>query len=128
MNLVLFAGFLEKIFTNNTKSQLDSLVTTGEVFYILTLELLTDAGTIVQAWSSPEALAKCKQFEPTLKPKVHSGDKADPNHPSLLWNAMIYPILPMTINGKLELSRGACNRLISTCFGESVNGLNLVLF
>jgi len=45
-------------------------------------------GTIVQAWSSPDALKVC----PTT-------DILGPNDPSNLWNAMIVPILPMTITG-----------------------------
>jgi len=48
-------------------------------------------GTIVQAWSSPDALKKCPQLD------VPVG--ADPNDPSALWNAMIIPILRMTIKG-----------------------------
>jgi len=50
-------------------------------------------GTIVQAWSSPEALAKCKSAE-SSEPKV-----GGPNDPSQLWNAMIVPVLPMSIKG-----------------------------
>jgi len=55
-------------------------------------------GTIIQAWSSPDALSKCtaeKHFK--VGHKVSS--KLDPNHNSLLWNAMISPLLPMTIKG-----------------------------
>jgi len=49
-------------------------------------------GTIVQAWSSPQALAKCKSENNEKK-------RADPNQPSVLWNAMIIPILNTTIKG-----------------------------
>jgi len=57
------------------------------------LGLLSDnwGGTPVQAWSSPDALKKCPQ-----KSLVYG---AGPNDPSNLWNAMIVPILPMTIKG-----------------------------
>jgi len=51
-------------------------------------------GTIVQAWSSPEALAKCPAGAPGGDPIA-----ADPNLPSVLWNAMIVPVLDMTILG-----------------------------
>jgi len=50
-------------------------------------------GTPVEAWSSPDALAKCK----TRIPRAISGP--NPNTPSVLWNAMIVPLLPMTIRG-----------------------------
>lgn len=55
--------------------------------------LLSDnwGGTPVQAWSSPDALAKCK----AESPKKVGG----PSDPSQLWNAMIVPILRMTIKG-----------------------------
>jgi len=49
-------------------------------------------GTIVQAWSSPEALSKCN---------VSVQVEAPPNDKSDLWNAMIVPILPMTITGAI---------------------------
>jgi len=48
-------------------------------------------GTPVQAWSSPDALKVC----PTTAVTPIGG----PNDPSNLWNAMILPILPMTITG-----------------------------
>eukprot|EP01121_Diplochlamys_sp_Union-15-3_P000221 TRINITY_DN10225_c0_g1_i1.p1 TRINITY_DN10225_c0_g1~~TRINITY_DN10225_c0_g1_i1.p1 ORF type:complete len:488 (-),score=93.08 TRINITY_DN10225_c0_g1_i1:60-1523(-) len=47
-------------------------------------------GTIIQTWSSPQALSQCPQVNPNLPP---------PNQPSLLWNSMIVPLLPMTIKG-----------------------------
>jgi len=52
-------------------------------------------GTPVQAWSSAEALTKCKAMEPP--PSRVEG----PNDPTQLWNAMIVPILPMTITGAI---------------------------
>jgi sialate O-acetylesterase len=47
-------------------------------------------GTIVQAWSSPDALKVCPTTADT---------PGGPNDPSNLWNAMIVPVLPMTITG-----------------------------
>jgi sialate O-acetylesterase len=51
-------------------------------------------GTIVQAWSSPDALKQC----PASGVVEYVGG---PNDPSNLWNAMIVPILPMTITGAI---------------------------
>jgi sialate O-acetylesterase len=63
--------------------------------YQVPLGLFSDnwGGTIVQAWSSPEALKVC--------PATSSDETSvgGPNDPSNLWNAMIVPILPMTITG-----------------------------
>jgi len=63
------------------------------------LGLINDnwGGTPVQAWSSPDALKLCPG-----SPVESSSDKyrvGGPNDPSQLWNAMIVPILPMTILG-----------------------------
>jgi len=62
--------------------------------YKVPLGLISDnwGGTPVQAWSSPDALKVCPATEPV--PQV-----GGPNDPSQLWNAMIVPILPMTITG-----------------------------
>lgn len=51
-------------------------------------------GTIVQAWSSPEALAKCNSTE-------HLSADPDPNTHTVLWNAMIVPFLPQVIRGAI---------------------------
>jgi len=51
-------------------------------------------GTPVQAWSSPDALTKCTQS--AVK---RSAESTGPDSPSQLWNAMIVPVLPMTILG-----------------------------
>jgi len=56
-------------------------------------------GTIVQAWSSPDALKKCNAEDNMNVARVDSG--AGPNDPSVLWNAMIVPVLPMSITGAL---------------------------
>jgi len=70
------------------------------------LGLVSDnwGGTIDEAWSSPQALAKCKRSpvnyylkDETVWSTGYTGP--DPNTPSVLWNAMIVPVLPMTILG-----------------------------
>uniref|UniRef100_A0A6B2L341 Sialate O-acetylesterase domain-containing protein n=1 Tax=Arcella intermedia TaxID=1963864 RepID=A0A6B2L341_9EUKA len=48
-------------------------------------------GTPVEAWSSPDALAKC--------PVKESEQLGGPGDKSQLWNAMIVPILQMSISG-----------------------------
>lgn len=60
-------------------------------------------GTIVQAWSSPDAMGRCKQaeIEHTQSPAMIELFGVDPNHPNLLWNAMIVPFLDMTITGAI---------------------------
>lgn len=50
-------------------------------------------GTIIQAWSSPDVLKKCQKSE-------NRTEYGNPyNMDSVLWNAMIHPLLNMTING-----------------------------
>ncbi|KAL3884163.1 hypothetical protein ACJMK2_030383 [Sinanodonta woodiana] len=49
-------------------------------------------GTIIEAWSSHDALAKCTTTG-------HRVNRAAQNHPSVLFNAMVSPFLPMTIYG-----------------------------
>jgi len=61
-------------------------------------------GTPVQAWSSPEAYSKCKANlaeNPVIPSEIPSEQITGPNDPSNLWNAMIVPVLPMTILGAL---------------------------
>jgi len=65
-------------------------------------------GTIVQAWSSPDALAQCNQTDIPKGFRVQSipfGEKKyagpNPNQPSVLWNAMIVPLLPMRVRGAI---------------------------
>ncbi|CAI8011165.1 Sialate O-acetylesterase [Geodia barretti] len=53
-------------------------------------------GTPVEAWSSPDALAKCGKYTSSRKA---DGKAPSPDQPSVLWNAMIYPLLNMTIKG-----------------------------
>jgi len=52
-------------------------------------------GTYVQAWSSPDALKKCG----TTNEKPIGGTQVNPNQPSVLWNAMIVPLLTMRSRG-----------------------------
>jgi len=66
-------------------------------------------GTIIQAWSDPAALKKCgiNSQEPLpLEKNVEISnlvskfsDSVNPNQNSVLYNAMIYPLLPMRIRG-----------------------------
>ena len=53
-------------------------------------------GTPVEAWSSPDALSKCKK---ELEGSPIMSNVKGPGTPSVLWNAMIYPLLNMTIKG-----------------------------
>jgi len=54
-------------------------------------------GTPVQAWSSPDALKKCATSDELAV--ISRDELGGPNDPSNLWNAMIIPILNMTIKG-----------------------------
>jgi len=64
-------------------------------------------GTCVEAWSSPETLTKCNTsslgtYESTasdLSNSPFNGDINDQNTNSVLWNAMIHPLLNTTIHG-----------------------------
>jgi len=66
-------------------------------------------GTRVEAWSSPEMLAKCKSstlaaFESTSsvsKDYPFGEININPDTNSSLWNAMIYPLLNTTIHGAI---------------------------
>ncbi|KAL3884166.1 hypothetical protein ACJMK2_030386 [Sinanodonta woodiana] len=51
-------------------------------------------GTMIEAWSSHDALAKCTSTG-------HTVHRANINLPSVLWNAMVSPFLPMTIYGAI---------------------------
>lgn len=65
-------------------------------------------GTIVQAWSSPDALSKCKLSEPTVPAAATEATTSvvaeptklgGPNDNSVLWNAMIVPFLDLSLKG-----------------------------
>ncbi|KAK2169934.1 hypothetical protein NP493_1171g00022 [Ridgeia piscesae] len=71
-------------------------------------------GTMVEAWSSPDALKQCglkmSDLEKELTSESYKSDlmKMDPvfgymgpQQPSQLWNAMIHPLLNMTIYGAI---------------------------
>jgi sialate O-acetylesterase len=53
-------------------------------------------GTIVEAWSSPDALAECG-----LSPANSSSCSTAPNCNGVLWNAMIFPLLNMRLKGTI---------------------------
>jgi len=55
-------------------------------------------GTYIQAWSSPTALSQCNQ---TSDEEVRKIESPNPNQPSVLWNAMIVPFLPMKVAGAI---------------------------
>jgi len=63
-------------------------------------------GTIVEAWSSPDALAKCPAVSnhknAIQDDMVHSPEAGpDANTPSVLWNAMIVPFLHTSLRAVL---------------------------
>jgi len=77
-------------------------------------------GTIVEAWSSPDALSKCPrmQTENSSQPisshlpfNVIRAPDVDPNEPSVLWNAMVVPYLNMAIRGAIWY-QGESNALL----------------
>jgi len=57
-------------------------------------------GTICEAWTSREALQADEDFKPILDRGKQFNPK-NPNQPSVLFNAMIHPILPFVIRGAL---------------------------
>jgi sialate O-acetylesterase len=93
----------------------------------LTVGLISSnwGGTPVEAWSSPDALSKCKT---ELEDSPIMSQVGGPGAPSVLWNAMINPLLNMTIKGaiwyqgeanagKLGIGRGAGLGLSSGTLG-----------
>ena len=62
-------------------------------------------GTSIQSWSSPTVLKKCNATERTQPMKIDSltneYDITANINDSQLWNAMIYPFLPMTIKAAI---------------------------
>ncbi len=57
-------------------------------------------GTIAEAWTSPAGLAKLKDYSAWVADE--NAKKADgPNHPSVLYNAMISPMIPYAIKGAI---------------------------
>eukprot|EP01102_Stenamoeba_stenopodia_P007032 TRINITY_DN1964_c0_g1_i2.p1 TRINITY_DN1964_c0_g1~~TRINITY_DN1964_c0_g1_i2.p1 ORF type:complete len:561 (+),score=125.97 TRINITY_DN1964_c0_g1_i2:142-1683(+) len=51
-------------------------------------------GTVVQAWSSSDAIDACDSSVDPYNPP-------DPNRDNVLWNAMIVPLLPMRVKGAI---------------------------
>jgi len=66
-------------------------------------------GTPIQSWSSPDALHKCNATETHVEPP--KSGVTGPYDSSQLWNAMIVPILPMSIRGATWY-QGESNTLI----------------
>nr|XP_056716641.1 sialate O-acetylesterase [Euleptes europaea] len=69
-------------------------------------------GTPVEAWSSPKALRKCGLSQDHSRAPVFS-PKFGPKEYSLLWNAMIHPLLNMTLQGVIWY-QGEANTLMNT--------------
>jgi len=63
----------------------------------------TWGGTLIQAWSPVSATEQCKESAPISNFKVQTVTPnayfEDPNHPNLLWNAMMHPYVKMRVNG-----------------------------
>ena len=57
-------------------------------------------GTICEAWTSRQALQADEDFQPLLE-RAKQFNPKNPNQPSVLFNAMIHPILPLVIRGAL---------------------------
>ncbi|CAG5130234.1 unnamed protein product, partial [Candidula unifasciata] len=85
-----------------------------ELGYPIGLVSTTWGGTPIKAWSSPEALAECgvtsntaknqpPEYESYVKqlPPAERAKLSGPETNSVLWNAMVYPLLGMTIYGTL---------------------------
>ncbi|KAM8989232.1 sialate O-acetylesterase isoform 3-T3 [Ara ararauna] len=75
-------------------------------------------GTPIEAWSSPRALQACGLLEdmrspalyPSISPHQHF---SGPQTPSVLWNAMIHPLLNMTLRG-IAWYQGEANAFLHT--------------
>ncbi|PVD28307.1 hypothetical protein C0Q70_10894 [Pomacea canaliculata] len=70
-----------------------------ELQYPIGLIDTTWGGTPVEAWSSPDALATCGLTQKSLPASVNNLE--GPRNFSVLWNAMVYPLLKMTIYGAI---------------------------
>ncbi|KAM6295715.1 sialate O-acetylesterase [Aegotheles albertisi] len=67
-------------------------------------------GTPIEAWSSRRALRACGLLAPTGSPSPHP---SGPQTSSVLWNAMIHPLLNMTLRG-VAWYQGEGNALLHT--------------
>jgi sialate O-acetylesterase len=85
-------------------------------YYLVPIGLVSSnwGGTYIQAWSSPDALAKCtnedykeEEEEPAAQehfPAKYFAEETvagNPNEPSVLWNSMIVPMIPMRVRGAI---------------------------
>lgn len=57
-------------------------------------------GTFAEAWTSRETLAADPDFQPILE-RGATFTPQNPNQPSVLYNAMIHPLLPLAIRGAI---------------------------
>jgi sialate O-acetylesterase len=58
-------------------------------------------GTICEAWTSHEALAADKEWFGPILERGQEFKPGNPNQPSVLFNAMIHPLLPYAIRGAI---------------------------
>ena len=82
-------------------------------YYLVPIGLVSSnwGGTYIQAWSSPDALGKCTNEDYKEEPQLELQEfpaeyfaettAGNPNEPSVLWNAMIVPLLPMRVRGAI---------------------------
>ncbi len=57
-------------------------------------------GTVAEAWTSHETLASDPDFQPILE-RGGTFNPQNPNQPSVLYNAMIHPLVPFAIRGAI---------------------------
>ncbi len=57
-------------------------------------------GTIGEAWTSPEGLSTLPEYAQWIKDE-NAAQPEGPNHPSVLFNAMIHPLIPYGIQGTI---------------------------
>ncbi|XP_071432527.1 sialate O-acetylesterase isoform X1 [Pithys albifrons albifrons] len=69
-------------------------------------------GTPIEAWSSHRALRTCGLPEDTGSTSAHQ-HQSGPQTPSVLWNAMIHPLLNMTLRG-IAWYQGEANAFLHT--------------
>ncbi|XP_061870055.1 sialate O-acetylesterase [Colius striatus] len=72
-------------------------------------------GTPIEAWSSPRALRACGLHGESSSPALPSPPRRvhGPQAPSVLWNAMIHPLLNMTLRG-VAWYQGEANAVLHT--------------
>src|SRR5690606_3826438 len=57
-------------------------------------------GTVAEAWTSHETLASDPDFQPILE-RGGTFNPQNPNQPSVLYNAMIHPLVPFAMRGAI---------------------------